>query len=133
MVPYKVSSFRILVPHRMLALAPQLTANAEAVSWCPGIGQTFFDGLWAGSGTITREFSVVVQRIINMGFNAVRVPFSFPVTLYLSSLVLLHGLGSWKCVLMFHSYRFMRLLDVSFKGGCDLHEVNCLGLSSQNI
>ncbi len=76
----------------MIALASQLIANAEAVSWCPGIGQTFFDGLWAGSGTITREYSVVVQRIINMGFNAVRVPFSFPVTLYLSSLVARH----WK-------------------------------------
>eukprot|EP00884_Botryococcus_braunii_P014866 jgi/Botrbrau1/23380/Bobra.0051s0031.1 len=42
-------------------------------------GQTFFDGLWGGDqATITREFSVVVQRIINMGFNSVRVPFSFP-------------------------------------------------------
>lgn len=41
-------------------------------------GHTFFDGLWAGESALTRDFEVVAWRIRLLGFNAIRVPFSFP-------------------------------------------------------
>jgi hypothetical protein len=40
-------------------------------------GHTFFDGLWAGESALTRDFEVVAWRVRLLGFNAVRVPFSF--------------------------------------------------------
>ena len=41
-------------------------------------GHTFFDGLWGGGDTaLTRHAHTVVWRLSLLGFNAVRVPFSF--------------------------------------------------------
>ena len=34
-------------------------------------------GLWAGSTSLTQDFSTVVWRMQLLGFNAVRLPFSF--------------------------------------------------------
>ena len=43
-------------------------------------GQTFVDGLWAGSGTaLTHDALTVLWRIKLLGFNALRLPFSFKV------------------------------------------------------
>ena len=40
-------------------------------------GNTMLDGLWAGSDQLTLDFATVVYRIKLLGFNAVRLPFSF--------------------------------------------------------
>ncbi len=40
-------------------------------------GQTMVDGLWSGSGAIAGDFATVVYRMQLLGFNAVRLPFSF--------------------------------------------------------
>ena len=40
-------------------------------------GNTMVDGLWAGSDQLTLDFATVVYRIQLLGFNAVRLPFSF--------------------------------------------------------
>ncbi|BDA48966.1 probable major extracellular endoglucanase at N-terminal half [Coccomyxa sp. Obi] len=40
-------------------------------------GTTFLDGLWAGSDSLTMDFATVVYRLQLLGFNAVRLPFSF--------------------------------------------------------
>lgn len=37
------------------------------------------DGLWAGSTSLTLDFANIVLRIKALGFNAVRLPFSFKV------------------------------------------------------
>lgn len=39
------------------------------------------DGLWQGPNAITQNFQAVVWRIKLMGFNTVRLPFSFQVSL----------------------------------------------------
>ena len=40
-------------------------------------GQTMVDGLWAGQSSLTLDFSTVAYRQALLGFNAVRLPFSF--------------------------------------------------------
>ncbi|DBB04409.1 TPA: hypothetical protein ACH3X1_012892 [Trebouxia sp. C0004] len=40
-------------------------------------GNTMVDGLWAGSDQLTLDFATIVYRIQLLGFNAVRLPFSF--------------------------------------------------------
>jgi len=40
-------------------------------------GQTSFDGLWQGPTALTYDMVNVVRRIKLMGFNAIRIPFSF--------------------------------------------------------
>lgn len=40
-------------------------------------GNTMLDGLWAGSDQLTLDFATIVYRIKLLGFNAVRLPFSF--------------------------------------------------------
>ena len=40
---------------------------------------TMVAGLWAGSSSLTQDFKTVVWRIKLLGFNAVRLPFSFKV------------------------------------------------------
>ena len=39
--------------------------------------QTMVDGLWAGQSSLTLDFSTVAYRQALLGFNAVRLPFSF--------------------------------------------------------
>ncbi|KAI8476670.1 MAG: glycoside hydrolase superfamily [Monoraphidium minutum] len=39
--------------------------------------QTMVDGLWAGDTSLTKDFSTQVYRMQLLGFNAVRLPFSF--------------------------------------------------------
>lgn len=39
--------------------------------------QTMVDGLWAGDSSLTKDFSTQVYRMQLLGFNAVRLPFSF--------------------------------------------------------
>ena len=36
-------------------------------------------GLWAGDTSLTQDFATVVWRLKLLGFNAVRLPFSFQV------------------------------------------------------
>ena len=43
-------------------------------------GNTGPDGLWAGSNSLTQDFANIVLRIKALGFNAVRLPFSFKVS-----------------------------------------------------
>lgn len=45
---------------------------------------TMVDGMWAGSNSLAGDFSTVVHRMKLLGFNAVRLPFSFK-DLYQSS------------------------------------------------
>lgn len=40
---------------------------------------TMVAGLWAGSTSLTQDFKTIVWRIKLLGFNAVRLPFSFNV------------------------------------------------------
>lgn len=40
-------------------------------------GNTMVDGLWAGSDQLTLDFATIVYRMQLLGFNAVRLPFSF--------------------------------------------------------
>lgn len=40
-------------------------------------GNTMLDGLWAGSDQLTLDFATIVYRIKLLGFNAIRLPFSF--------------------------------------------------------
>ncbi|KAL3142124.1 hypothetical protein ABBQ32_004742 [Trebouxia sp. C0010 RCD-2024] len=40
-------------------------------------GNTMLDGLWAGSDQLTLDFATIVYRLQLLGFNAVRLPFSF--------------------------------------------------------
>ena len=42
-------------------------------------GNTGPDGLWAGSNSLTQDFANIMLRIKALGFNAVRLPFSFKV------------------------------------------------------
>ena len=41
---------------------------------------TMLDGLWEGPDAITQNFQAVLWRIKLLGFNTVRVPFSFQVS-----------------------------------------------------
>ena len=50
-------------------------------------GNTGPDGLWAGSTSLTTDFANIVLRIKALGFNAVRLPFSFKVTFKLMSVL----------------------------------------------
>ena len=40
---------------------------------------TMVAGLWAGSSSLTQDFKTIVWRMRLLGFNAVRLPFSFKV------------------------------------------------------
>ena len=47
-----------------------------------------FDGLWGGDGTtLGSDAAVVTRRIYLLGFNTIRVPFSFDVRPYLRRLL----------------------------------------------
>eukprot|EP00891_Asterochloris_glomerata_P005014 jgi/Astpho2/5014/Aster-05948 len=65
----------------------QIVANGQPVAF-KGInwfgfddGNTFLDGLWEGSTQLTQDFATIVYRLQLLGFNAVRLPFSFQYTL----------------------------------------------------
>jgi hypothetical protein len=45
---------------------------------------TMMDGLWQGPTALTQDFGTVAYRIQLLGFNAIRLPFSFQVTLQTS-------------------------------------------------
>lgn len=38
---------------------------------------TMFDGLWGGSDSLAQDWATIVYRIQLLGFNAIRIPFSF--------------------------------------------------------
>ena len=40
-------------------------------------GNTMFDGLWGGSDSLAQDWATIVYRIQLLGFNAIRIPFSF--------------------------------------------------------
>lgn len=46
-------------------------------------GNTGPDGLWAGSSSMTLDYANIMLRIKSLGFNAVRLPFSFKVSIKL--------------------------------------------------
>ena len=56
-------------------------ARAESVQGVNWFGfetsATMVAGLWAGSSSLTQDFKTVVWRLKLLGFNAVRLPFSF--------------------------------------------------------
>ncbi len=41
---------------------------------------TLMDGLWQGPTALTQDFGTVAYRIQLLGFNAIRLPFSFQVS-----------------------------------------------------
>ena len=43
---------------------------------------TMVGGLWAGSTSLTQDFSTIVWRMQLLGLNAVRLPFSFQARVY---------------------------------------------------
>ncbi len=50
----------------------------KGVNWFGFNNQaTMVDGLWSGSGPIASDFATIVYRMQLLGFNAVRLPFSF--------------------------------------------------------
>lgn len=51
------------------------------------------DGLWQGPNAITQNFDTVAWRIKLMGFNTIRLPFSFQVSHVLTALSLLYSDG----------------------------------------
>jgi aryl-phospho-beta-D-glucosidase BglC (GH1 family) len=54
------------------------TVTLQGVNWFGfDDGNTAVDGLWAGDSSLTQDFATVVRRMHAMGFNAVRLPFSF--------------------------------------------------------
>ncbi|KAF8057110.1 PRY3 [Scenedesmus sp. PABB004] len=62
----------------------QLLDNGQPIKFLHGINwfgfnnaQTMVDGLWAGQTSLTKDFSTQVYRQMLLGFNAVRLPFSF--------------------------------------------------------
>lgn len=42
-------------------------------------GNTMIDGLYAGETSLTVDFKIVVQRVLSLGFNSVRLLTSFQV------------------------------------------------------
>lgn len=58
-------------------------------------GSTSVDGLWQGPNAITHNFDTVAWRIKLMGFNTIRLPFSFQVSHKLTGPSLLFTDTSW--------------------------------------
>ena len=48
---------------------------------------TMVAGLWAGSSSLTQDFKTIVWRMKLLGFNAVRLPFSFKVSTHAQCLL----------------------------------------------
>ena len=55
-----------------------LAINLIGVTW-PGFddGNTMFDGLLDSASSFSQDFQTQVQRILSLGFNMVKIPFSF--------------------------------------------------------
>ena len=55
-----------------------LTETLVGVTW-PGFddGNTMFDGLLDSASSFSQDFQTQVQRILSLGFNMVKIPFSF--------------------------------------------------------
>ena len=55
-----------------------LAINLVGVTW-PGFddGNTMFDGLLNSDSSFSQDFQTQVQRILSLGFNMVKIPFSF--------------------------------------------------------
>ena len=55
-----------------------IAVNLNGVTW-PGFddGNTMFDGLLDSASSFSQDFQTQVQRIISLGFNTVKIPFSF--------------------------------------------------------
>ena len=58
---------------------------------------TMMDGLWQGPNAITQNFQAVVWRIKLMGFNTVRIPFSFQVNCSHSLSHCCHSCRQYEC------------------------------------
>ena len=58
--------------------AEGVPVNLIGVTW-PGFdsGNTMFDGLLNSASSFSQDFQTQVQRIISLGFNMVKIPFSF--------------------------------------------------------
>eukprot|EP00884_Botryococcus_braunii_P011047 jgi/Botrbrau1/19944/Bobra.0059s0061.1 len=55
-------------------------------------GQTLFDGLWGGDGTdLASDVATVARRMFLLGFNTIRIPFSFDVRVCLSRTFHMHN------------------------------------------
>ena len=62
-----------------VTLAPE---RMQGVNWFGfETSATMVAGLWAGSSSLTQDFKTVVWRFKLLGFNAVRLPFSFKASL----------------------------------------------------
>ena len=56
------------------------TGGSPAVTCMPcSTGNTLVDGLWAGSDSSTLDVATILLRMKALGFNAIRLPFSFKV------------------------------------------------------
>ena len=55
-----------------------IAVNLNAVTW-PGFdsSNTMFDGLLDSASSFSQDFQTQVRRIVSLGFNTVKVPFSF--------------------------------------------------------
>ena len=63
-------------------LIPYLTPAASAMRGCRfgfETSATMTAGLWAGSTSLTADFATVIWRMQLLGFNTIRLPFSFQV------------------------------------------------------
>lgn len=64
----------------MLAGADGEPLTIKGINWFGfETSSTMMDGLWQGPAAITQNFEAVVWRIKLLGFNTVRLPFSFQV------------------------------------------------------
>lgn len=67
-----------LPPLRTMNGGKDLNAEIHGLNWF-GFGnrQTMVDGLWIGGSSMATDFRTIVWRIKLLGFNAIRLPFTF--------------------------------------------------------
>lgn len=73
----------VKVAHGMqkIGIEQLLCIMLQGVNWFGfETSATMVAGLWAGSSSLTQDFKTVVWRMRLLGFNAVRLPFSFKVS-----------------------------------------------------
>ena len=77
-------------------------------TFVPGMQATICDGLFEGSSTLTGDFATVAYRLQLLGFNALRIPFSFQVLLACSLLRLLSQANMQHVQAMHSLHYFLR-------------------------
>ena len=67
---------RILFSH-IIKKTCQTWSNVHTRRFGFDVSSTMVDGLWAGSSSLTKDFPTVVWRLKLLGYNTIRLPFSF--------------------------------------------------------